>query len=430
MSKIIELNDNNRELLLKEFASSSQILSDVSLDVSNIISAVKNDGDEALFALTKKFDGFDVNEQSLKFSDKEIDDAYNRISNELRESIKLSYERVRRYHLKQKPVDEMSEDETGSVIGWKYYSLESVGIYVPGGLASYPSSLLMSATIAKVAGVLNISVVTPCSGGEYNDAVLAVAKVIGVKDIYKVGGAQAIAALSFGTDSIKPVCKIVGPGNAYVAEAKRQVFGHVGIDSVAGPSEILIISDNKTNPKWVAMDLLSQAEHDENARSILICDDFTFAQEVEQELLEILEVAERREIARKSWDINGRIFVVSDLKKEGIVIANEIAAEHLEILTDDAESYVDLLYNAGCLFVGRYSCESIGDYMAGPSHVLPTSGTARYASGLSVFDFMRRSSIVSMSKQGFAELADNTVVLAESEGLECHANSVRIRNEK
>ena len=310
----------------------------------------------------------------------------------------------------------------------KWTAIKSAGIYVPGGLASYPSSVLMNAIPAKVAGVERITMMVPTPEGNLNPLVLAAADILGIEDIYTIGGAQALGALAYGTKTIKPVDVIVGPGNAYVAEAKKQLFGGVGIDMVAGPSEILVVSDNKTDPSWVAADLLSQAEHDVNARSILITDDQYYADTVCENIEKTLQTLERQDIARQSWEHNGLVVVVESMAQVPAYI-DIIAPEHLELAVEDAEQMAEKIQHAGAIFMGRYTPEAIGDYMAGPSHVLPTSSTARFSSGLSVYDFLKRSSMIHCSKESFDSISEATYNLAVAEGLGAHALSVKIRSE-
>lgn len=394
--------------------------------VADIIKDVLLNKDQALFSYTKKLDKHIIDQNNIKFTPEDIERSYNDISADLRNALIKAYNRVTDYHLRQMPENHLSKDSDGVLTGWRWYPLESVGIYIPGGLASYPSSVIMTATIAKIAGVKNISLVMPCPEGKYNDSVLAAAHICGVKNIYKIGGAQAIAALAYGTESIAKVNKIVGPGNAYVAEAKKQVFGDVGIDSIAGPSEILIIADDSANPEYIAYDLLSQAEHDSLAKPIFITDSPILAEEVANFVRQILLKLKRKEIAKESWDNNNLIKIVKN-KEEAVALANEFAPEHMEIITRNNQFYVDNITNAGAIFVGEYSCESLGDYMAGPSHVLPTYGSAKFSSGLSTYDFLRRSSIIECSKNSFNKLANDTILIAEDEGLECHALACKIR---
>jgi histidinol dehydrogenase len=317
-------------------------------------------------------------------------------------------------------------DETGATLGWRWTPLDSVGLYVPGGTASYPSSVLMNAVPAVVAGVTRIAMVTPASGGRINPLVLAAAKRAGVSEIYRIGGAQAVAALAYGTATIAPVDKITGPGNAYVAAAKREVFGKVGIDAIAGPSEILVISDARSDPGWIAADLLAQAEHDASSQSILITDDAVFADKVEAAVARALETLLRKDIASRSWRDFGAIIVAADLRS-AVALANRIAPEHLEIATDDPDALLGQVRHAGAVFLGRHTPEAMGDYIAGPNHVLPTSQTARFSSGLSVLDFMKRTTLLSCAPSTIRAIGPDAIALAEAEGLDAHARSIAAR---
>ncbi len=395
--------------------------------VADIIAQVKEKGDDALLSYTQKFDKFIATAENIKVSQQEIANALSLCSPELMKSLKVAAARIRDYSERQMPADLDYVDDTGTRLGHRWTAIDSVGLYVPGGLASYPSSVLMNAVPAKVAGVKRLVAVVPAPEGNLNPAILAAAHIAGVDEIYKVGGAQAIAALAYGTQTIKAVDKIVGPGNAYVAEAKRQVFGKVGIDMIAGPSEILVIADGKNDPAWIAADLLSQAEHDASAQSILITDDAQFADKVITEVERILVDLPRREIASKSWQNYGAVIMVKNWQ-EACEISNKIAPEHLELAVENPDSLLPSLRHAGAIFLGRYTPEAIGDYIAGPSHVLPTSRTSRFSSGLSVFDFLKRTSIIGCSKESLAGLSHYTQTLAESEGLEAHRLSVAIRS--
>jgi histidinol dehydrogenase len=395
--------------------------------VYDIIKDIRANGDEALFSYTKKFDNIDINAETIRVTEEELNDAHQKCDPKLIEIFKLSYQRVKEYHQRQVPLDERYVDEAGVKLGWKWTAVDSVGIYVPGGKAFYPSSVIMNAVPAIVAGVRRIAMVCPATNGVVNPLVLAVARVCGITEVYKVGGAQAVAALAYGTKSIAPVNKIVGPGNAYVAEAKRQVFGKVGIDMIAGPSEILVISDGATNPKWIAADLLSQAEHDVEARSILITDDESFAHKVMNDIDIDLERLERAEIAAKSWQNNGLIILVNNLEEEAPEIANIIASEHVEICTEKPMLISKKIHNAGALMLGRYTPEAIGDYIAGPSHVLPTAQSAKFSSGLGVLEFMKRTSIIMCNEESFATLQEPVIQMAKTEGLTAHALSVSVR---
>jgi histidinol dehydrogenase len=399
---------------------------DVAAVVRGIIADIRKRGDAALVELTNKFDRAGVTGETLKLSAGEIDAASAAVSKEQLAAIETAAARIESYHKRQIPEDARFTDETGASLGWRWTSVDSVGLYVPGGTASYPSSVLMNAIPAKVAGVERIVMVTPASGGKLNPLVLAAARRAGISEIYRIGGAQAVAALAYGTESIKPVDKIVGPGNAYVAAAKREVFGQVGIDSIAGPSEILVIADGANDPDWIAADLLSQAEHDASSQSILITDDAAFAEKVAVVAEKQIALLPRKEIAAKSWNDYGAIIVVRTLD-DAVPLANAIAAEHLEIATAEPEVLLGKVRHAGAIFLGRYTPEAMGDYIAGPNHVLPTSRTARFSSGLSVLDFMKRTTLLGLDAKSIAAIGPDALVLAESEGLDAHARSIAMR---
>jgi histidinol dehydrogenase len=400
--------------------------------VNNICREVVLKGDAALLKYTNKFDRINAKSiTELKVTEDEINAAYKVTKPEVIKALEEAAKRIESYHKKQMPVDIDYVDEDGVRLGNIWKPINRVGLYVPGGLASYPSSVLMNAIPAIVAGVEEMVMVVPAPDGKLNPVVLAAAKVAGITEIYKIGGAQAIAALAGGTSTIDAVYKIVGPGNAYVAEAKRQVSGTVGIDMIAGPSEILVVADSKNNPDWIAADLLSQAEHDADAHSILITDSEEFANKINESLEKILNTLNRQDIAKKSIENNGSIIVTTaNFEIEAIMIINILAPEHLELALDDdvAERISVQVKNAGAIFLGRYTPEAIGDYMAGPSHVLPTSGNARFSSGLSVYDFLKRVSVIGCSQESFKKLAKNTEILANEEGLGAHALSISIRN--
>lgn len=397
--------------------------------VSAIIARVRAEGDKALFDYTRQLDRFDATQDSIRVTPQELANALSLCQPELMTSLKVAAKRIHDYSQKQLPANLDYTDELGVRLGHRWTPLDSVGLYVPGGLAAYPSSVLMNAIPARVAGVARLVMVVPSPDGRLNPALLAAAHVAGIEEIYRIGGAQAVAALAYGTQTIAPVDKIVGPGNAYVAEAKRQVFGRVGIDMIAGPSEILVIADNKNDPAWIAADLLSQAEHDKQAQSILVTDDANFAQAVEDAVKQQLETLPRRDIAGPSWLQFGAIIQVQNWD-EACDIANAIAAEHVELAVDDPDALAEKIVHAGALFLGRHTPEAIGDYIAGPSHVLPTSRTARFSSGLSVFDFIKRTSIIGCSPEALDKLSGYTDVLAFTEGLEAHGRSVTIRKGK
>ncbi|MXO72687.1 histidinol dehydrogenase [Alteraurantiacibacter buctensis] len=400
---------------------------DVSRVVGDILARVRIEGDGALRDLTARFDKHDLDNSGWQISLKDCKAAYKALDKDLRKALDLAAERIRAYHEGQLPVDRDHVDEAGVRLGAKWRAVDAAGLYVPGGRAAYPSSLLMNAIPAKVAGVERLAVVTPTPLGEVNPLVLAAAHLAGVDEVWRVGGAQGVAALAYGTATIKPVDVITGPGNAFVAEAKRQLFGVVGIDMVAGPSEILVIADNRNDPDWIAADLLSQAEHDPSAQSILITDDAAFAAVVEDALDVTCADLSTNRVARESWDDFGVIIVVQDLAKEAPALANRLAAEHVEIATDDPEAIFAQIRHAGSVFLGRHTPEAVGDYVAGPNHVLPTGRRARFASGLSVLDFMKRTSFIQLDEAALARIGPAAVALAHVEGLPAHAKSVELR---
>jgi histidinol dehydrogenase len=399
---------------------------DVAQVVKGIIADVRARGDAALVELSNKFDRAGVTEATLKLTAAEIEAALGKVTKAQFAAIETAAARIESYHWRQIPEDARFTDDTGAVLGWRWTSVDSVGLYVPGGTASYPSSVLMNAIPAKVAGVARIVMVTPASGGGINPLVLAAARRAGVTDIYRIGGAQAVAALAYGTQSIAVVDKIVGPGNAYVAAAKREVFGIVGIDSIAGPSEILVIADGANDPEWIAADLLSQAEHDASSQSILITDDAGFADKVAVAADAQVALLPRKDIASKSWNDYGAIIVVKALD-DAAPLADAIAPEHLEIATADPEGFAKKVRHAGAIFLGRHTPEAMGDYIAGPNHVLPTSRTARFSSGLSVLDFMKRTTLLGLDARSMAAIGPDALTLAEAEGLEAHARSIAAR---
>ncbi len=395
--------------------------------VAEIIARVATEGDTAVAAYTQQFDGHDISATHGRVEKAALQAAFDALDPALKETLTLSTARIREYHEKQKPQDHLYEDDLGNTLGWKWTAMDAAGLYVPGGLAAYPSSVLMNAIPAQVAGVSRIVVTVPAPNGTPHPVVLAACHMLGIEEVYTIGGAQAIAALAYGTKHIAAVDVIVGPGNAYVAAAKQQVYGIVGIDMIAGPSEILVVADGTANTGWVAADLLSQAEHDTAARSVLITTEESLAGEVEAAVEAQLQALPREDIARASWEQHSMIILVKDLK-QAAEYANVVAAEHTELCVAEPEALAEHITHAGALFLGHYTCESLGDYMAGPSHVLPTSGAARFSSGLGVYDFMKRSSIIGASKKGFAALAPHTARFAESEGLQAHANAVLVRS--
>ncbi|PTU76278.1 histidinol dehydrogenase [Pseudomonas mangrovi] len=395
--------------------------------VLEIIQAVRERGDAALVELTQRFDGLAVASMAELILPRErLELALTRISAEQREALEKAAERVRSYHEKQKQDSWQYTEADGSVLGQKVTPLDRAGLYVPGGKASYPSSVLMNAIPAKVAGVREVVMVVPTPRGEINELVLAAACIAGVDHVFTIGGAQAVAALAYGTESVPPVDKIVGPGNIYVATAKRHVFGKVGIDMIAGPSEILVVCDGQTDPDWIAMDLFSQAEHDEDAQSILVSPDAAFLDRVQESIDRLLPTLEREAIARTSLEGRGALIQVADMA-QAIEVANRIAPEHLELSVAEPEQYLEQIRHAGAIFMGRYTAEALGDYCAGPNHVLPTSGTARFSSPLGVYDFQKRSSIIHCSAAGASELGKIASVLARGESLTAHARSAEYR---
>jgi len=399
---------------------------DVRDDVAAIVAQVRAEGDAALIALTAKFDRLQLTPETLRVGADEIAAARTACSAEGIAALETAQARIIAYHERQKPEDFDYVDDTGVRLGSSWRPVVAAGLYVPGGTAAYPSSVLMNAVPARVAGVERLVMVVPSPDGVLNPLVLAAADIAGVDEVYRVGGAQAVAALAYGTDTIAPVDKIVGPGNAYVAEAKRQVFGVVGIDMIAGPSEILVVSESGANPEWIAADLLSQAEHDRVAQSILITDDAEFAEAVSHAVLRQLETLPRHEIARESWERFGALVIVESMEA-ALPLIDRIAPEHLELVTPGAEALADRIRHAGAMFLGPYAPEVLGDYLAGPNHVLPTARTARFSSGLGVLDFMKRSSMFSASAESFAKLAGPAMTLARAEGLEAHARAVELR---
>ncbi|MCP4205704.1 MAG: histidinol dehydrogenase [Shimia sp.] len=399
---------------------------DVDAVVADIIADVRHRGDAAVIELTAKFDRLELTAETLRFSEEEIDGYCAQVSDADRGALELAAERVTAYHARQMPSDESWTDDSGATLGWRWTPVSAAGLYVPGGLASYPSSVLMNAIPAKVAGVERLAIVVPTPGGVANPLVLLAARLSGVDEVYRIGGAQAVAALAYGTDTIAPVDKITGPGNAFVAAAKRRVFGKVGIDMIAGPSEILVIADKDNNPDWIALDLLSQAEHDESAQSILITDDAAFGQAVADAVDKRLETLERREIAGASWRDFGAVITVSDLD-QAAALSNRIAPEHLELCVADPDALCEKITHAGAIFLGQYTPEAIGDYVGGPNHVLPTARSARFSSGLSVMDFIKRTTLSKMTPEALKAIGPAAEALAISESLEAHGLSVRAR---
>lgn len=421
-----ETQNNILENLLKRSPNS---YGEFESRVNDIIQNVREKRDEAIFEYTLKFDGATINQDNIRVTEEEIKEAYEQVDPKLLDVIRKALVNIRDYHAKQKQYSWFDSDESGIILGQKVTPLKTVGVYVPGGKAVYPSSVLMNVIPAKVAGVSNIIMTTPCGkDGKVYPSTLVAAKEAGVDAIYKVGGAQAIAALAFGTESIPKVDKIVGPGNIYVALAKKAVFGYVSIDSIAGPSEIMVLADETANPRFVAADLLSQAEHDEMASAILVTTSETLAEQVSVEVDKFVATLSRKEIIRKSLDNYGYI-LVADTMQDAIDTVNEIASEHLELVTKNPFETMTKIRNAGAIFIGEYSSEPLGDYFAGPNHVLPTNGTAKFFSPLSVDDFIKKSSIISYSREALEPVYKDIVQFAECEKLTAHANSIRIRFE-
>ena len=427
IKKLDTLNINFEKELKAHVGFDADSSENIIKTVSDIVERVKKEGDTALIDFTNRFDQMNSSSASeLEISSKELSSALDNLPGSQKKSLEIAAQRIVNYHNKQK-IDSWSyDDETGSSFGQKVTPMDKVGLYVPGGKAAYPSSVLMNAIPAKVAGVKELIMVVPTPGGEKNPLVLAAAKLSGVDRVFGIGGAQAVAALAYGTETIPKVDKIVGPGNAYVAEAKRKVFGAVGIDMIAGPSEILIICDGKTNPDWIAMDLFSQAEHDELAQSILISPDQDFLSNVEKSIEKLIEKMDRKKIIETSLKGRGLFILTKDLI-EAAEVSNIIAPEHLELSVEDPDELLKYIRHAGAVFMGRNTCEAVGDYCAGPNHVLPTSGTAKFSSPLGVYDFQKRSSIINLSEKSASELGLIAEELAMGEGLQAHAMSAKYR---
>ncbi len=428
--RIVQLNEDSlKDLLAGLLKRDPNNYTEYTSQVQEIVDGVKERGDEALFAYTEKFDGAKVSADNIRVTEEEIEAAMAQVPEELLAVMKTSMENIRRYHEKQKRNSWFDARPDGTILGQKMTPLDSVGVYVPGGKAAYPSSVLMNIIPAQVAGVERIVMVTPPGkDGSVNPVTLTAAHLAGATEVYRAGGAQAVAALAFGTASIPRVRKIVGPGNIFVALAKKAVYGHVSIDSIAGPSEILVIADEKANPKYVAADLLSQAEHDQLASAILVTPSMELAKEVSRQAQEMTERLSRRDIIQASLDNYGYILVVENMK-EAIQAANEIAPEHLEILTENPFEVMTKIRNAGAIFMGPYSSEPLGDYFAGPNHVLPTNGTAKFFSPLNVDDFVKKSSIIYYSREALKEASQDIETFAKAEQLTAHANSIHVRFE-
>lgn len=414
--------DEFAEILLAKRESAP----DVGKVVADILADVRARGDEAVLDYTRRFDRFALSADAMRIDEAEIQRAREACDPALVAALEVAARRIDAYHRRQLPEDVSYRDDEGVELGTRWRPLSAVGLYVPGGTAAYPSSVLMNAVPAHVAGVERIVMVTPTPDGTINGQVLAAASIAGITDIYRIGGAQAVAALAFGTETVAPVDKIVGPGNAYVAEAKRQVFGIVGIDMIAGPSEILVVADGVNDPRWIATDLLAQAEHDTAAQSILVTDDAEFADAVVAAVDDILQTLPRAAIAGASWRDNGVVIVVDDLSDTPALI-DRVAPEHLALAVEDPDAIADRVHHAGAIFLGRHTPEAVGDYVAGPNHVLPTARSARFSSGLSTLDFVKRSSVLRLDEKSLAALGPAAVTLAEAEGLDAHALSVSVR---
>ena len=430
MPQILNINQADFETQFQALMSAKREDSpDVDATVTKIIADVRERGDAAVIELTSKFDRLDLAPDTLAFSREEIMAYCATVPAKERTALELAAKRIRDYHERQMPADASWVDASGATLGWRWTPVSAAGLYVPGGLASYPSSVLMNSIPAKVAGVGRLAICVPTPDGVTNPLVLLAAQISGVDEIYRIGGAQAIAALAYGTETIAPVDKITGPGNAYVAAAKRRVFGKVGIDMIAGPSEILVIADADNDPAWIATDLLSQAEHDESAQSILITNDAAFGDKVISEVNRQLTTLERRDIAGASWRDFGAVIVVTDMA-QAIVLSNMLAPEHLELCVADPDAMANDITHAGAIFLGAWTPEAIGDYVGGPNHVLPTARSARFSSGLSVMDFVKRTTMTKMTPASLKAIGPAAETLAKSEGLQAHGLSVRARLDK
>jgi histidinol dehydrogenase len=400
---------------------------DVNKAVAAILAQVKKRGDAALLEFSARFDRLELTAADLRITQREIDEAAAACAPDLIAALELAAERIAAFHRRQIPDDHLYVDGAGVTLGMRWTPVQAAGLYVPGGTAAYPSSVLMNAVPAKAAGVDRLVMVVPTPGGRLNPLVLAAAKIAGIDEVYRIGGAQAVAALAYGTETIRPVDKIVGPGNAYVAAAKRQVFGTVGIDMIAGPSEILVVADGSNDPAWIAADLLSQAEHDTAAQSLLITDDADFAARVAEAVESHLQTLPRAAIARESWERHGAVIVVGSLEDDAPALIDRIAPEHLELAVDDPMALAARVRNAGAIFLGRYTPEAVGDYIGGPNHVLPTARSARFSSGLGVLDFMKRTTLLGCDAASLRAIGPAAVRLAEAEGLDAHGRSVALR---
>ena len=428
MPKRLDIADSDFEAQFQEVLGAKR---EADVDVNEAVTAILKDvatrGDAAVIEYTNRFDRQNITAADMAFTADELAEAEQKIEPDLLDALKLAAERIENFHERQLPDMEDFTDDDGVRLGYRWTAVEAAGLYVPGGLAAYPSSVLMNAIPARVAGVERLVMVVPTPDGVINPLVLAAAKIAGVTEVYRIGGAQAVGALAYGTETIKAVDKIVGPGNAYVAAAKRQVFGTVGIDMIAGPSEILVVADGENDPSWIAADLLSQAEHDSVAQSILITDDKAFASRVEDAVESQLKTLDRETIARASWSDYGVVITVDDLMRQGVGLVDRIAPEHLELAVDNPDVLSHEIRNAGAIFLGRYTPEAIGDYVAGPNHVLPTSRTARFSSGLGVLDFMKRTTFIGCDADSLNKIGPAAVKLAGAEGLQAHGLSVSIR---
>ena len=430
MKKIIINAENKKDILNTLLKRSTLNYGKYEEKVQKIVEAVKNDRDEALFSFTKEFDGFSLNKDNILVTKEEIKDAYKKVSPELVEILKEAAENIRDFHERQVKNTWINTKPDGSILGQRIIPVEIAGTYAPGGKAAYPSSVLMNVIPAKVAGVERIILATPpAKDGSVAANTIVAADIAGVDEIYKMGGAQAIAAMAFGTETVPKVDKITGPGNIFVALAKKNVYGNVGIDSIAGPSEIVVLCDETANPRFVAADLLSQAEHDELASAILVTTDASMADKAEAEIKEFTKVLSRKDIIEASLDNFGFLIVTKDMD-EAVSVVNDIASEHLEILTKNPFEVMTKVKNAGAIFLGEYSSEPLGDYFAGPNHILPTNGTSRFFSPLSVDDFVKKTSIISFSKEALSKVHEKIETFAESEGLTAHANSIKVRFDK
>ncbi|MEJ5080598.1 MULTISPECIES: histidinol dehydrogenase [unclassified Ochrobactrum] len=427
MATTLRQNDPDFEQQFAAFLTGKREVSeDVDRAAREIVDRVRREGDAALIEYSLRFDRIDLNKTGIRITEAEVDAAFDEAPASTIEALKLAHERIEKHHARQLPKDDRYTDALGVELGSRWTAIEAVGLYVPGGTASYPSSVLMNAVPAKVAGCERIVMVVPSPDGKLNPLVLVAARLAGVSEIYRVGGAQAVAALAYGTETIAPVAKIVGPGNAFVAAAKRIVFGTVGIDMIAGPSEVLVIADKDNNPDWLAADILAQAEHDTAAQSILMTNDEPFAKAVEEAVERQLKTLPRAETAAASWRDFGAVILVDDFEA-AIPLANRIAAEHLEIATADPETLLPKIRNAGSIFIGAYTPEVIGDYVGGCNHVLPTARSARFSSGLSVLDYMKRTSLLKLGPDQLRALGPAAIEIARAEGLDAHAQSVAIR---